>query len=287
MSTASASSALLDFDEVSRRLRLGTFADIGQREIRVDRVIGSVGRAHEFDASFRPTSLHLRRQLEQIRANRPDAADQPIRVYQVDQGYFVLDGHKRMALAVAEGRVYVDAEVRQYFTRYHVDPQTTMEAVRSTDEERRFREITGLAAGVPDARFPLSNPDGYLDLSESVKAHSYDLSVQRGELVAPAVAAAHWYEMVFQQATAAARQAGYDRLLRTCSDAERFLIMHHGNRAQFGPNWELPEATVDRSLRNLRAATPTRMASAASRLVRRPSRKADLLPEDDSDHPPD
>ena len=285
MAVAGRPPSLLDFDEVSRLLRLGTLVDLGQQEIPVERVIGSVGRAHEFDGAFRPKSVRLRRLLEQIQANRPDAADQPISVYQVDEGYFVLDGHKRMSLALAEGRVYIDAVVTKFFTRYHIDPETTIAAVRSTDEERRFREISGLALGVPDARFPLRDPDGYLDLSESVKAHAYDLSVQRGALVEPAEAARHWYEMVFQPATSAAHQAGYEAVLAGCSDAERFLIMRSGNRSPFGPNWEMQQATVDRSLHNLQAASPGRVTSAASRLTRGPQRQPDLLIEHDEDHP--
>jgi hypothetical protein len=276
--------SLLDFDEVGRLLRLGTFVEVGQQEIPTDRVIGSVGRAHEFDGAFRPHSARLRRLLEQIQSARPDAADLPITVYQVDHGYFVLDGHKRMALALTEGRLYIDAQVTRYLTRYHVDPATTMEAVRSTDEERRFREITGLAAGVPHARFPLSDLDGYLDLSESVKSHAYDVSVQRGQLVPAAEAAAHWYEFVFRPAAEAAREAGYDRLLATLTDADRFLVMRHGNRAAFGRNWEMPTAGMDRSLQNLRAATPSLVSSAASRISRRRRRPPGLLSEEEKGH---
>jgi hypothetical protein len=280
---------LLDFNEVRQLLRLGTFVEVGQQEIRTDRVIGSVGRAHEFDGSFRPHSARLRGLLEQIQAARPDAADLPISVYQVDHGYFVLDGHKRMALALAEGRDFIDAQVVRYLTRYHLDSATTMDDVRSTDEERHFREITGLVAGAPQVRFPLSDPDGYIDLSESVKAHAYDLSTRRGELVPAAEAAAHWYEFVFRPATEAAREASFDRLLESLTDADRFLIMRRGNRVPFGPNWEMPEAGMDRSLRNLRAATPSRVSSAAAKIAGRRRRPPGLLKETEKGHsdPPD
>ena len=180
---------LLSFDEVRRRLRLGTRLDAGQQEIRVDQVIGSVGRAHEFDRSFRPRTKRLQRIIGQIEVNRPDAADVPIVVYQVDQGYFVVDGHKRLAVAMRQGRVFIDAEVTQYLTRFQVDRDTTLESVRATDEELRFREGTGMATAVPAARFPLSDPDGYLDLEESVKSHAYDLSLQQGHIVPPIEAA--------------------------------------------------------------------------------------------------
>jgi hypothetical protein len=274
---------LLSFEEVRRRLRLGTRVDAGQQEISVDHIIGSVGRAHEFDGSFRPRTKRLQRVVDQIEINRPNAADVPIVVYQVDQGYFVVDGHKRLALAMREKRIFIDAEVTRYLTRFEVDRETTIESVRSTEEELRFREATGLAAAIPKERFPLSDSDGYLDLEESVKSHAYDLSLRQGQLVSPADAARHWYETVFQPVTAAARDAGYDRMLSGCSDAERFLLMRHGNRTTFGPNWELPQSGLDRSFRNLRDATPSRAEALATKLVRRRSRRTTLLGEKERD----
>jgi hypothetical protein len=275
---------LLDFGEVSHHLRLGTRVDLGRQEIPVHRVIGSVGRAHEFDRTFQPRGLRLRRIIDQIAANEPNAADTPIQVYEVDQAYFVLDGHKRMALAVREGRVYIDADVTRFFSRFHLDGQTTIDAVRLTDEEMRFREETGLLAAVPEARFPLGDPDEYLDLKESVKAHSYDLSLQRGQLVPAVEAAKHWYEAVFRAALAVAHESGYDEMLSTCSDAELFVIMRHGNRGRFGPDWEMAQTVADRSVKNLSAAAGPRLVSPVTRLVRRRRPRAEVLPQEPEGH---
>ena len=70
--------SLLEFEEVRRRLQLGTRVDVGVEEIAVEQVIGSMGRAHEFDGCFRPRTQRLRRVLDQIKAARPNAADLPI-----------------------------------------------------------------------------------------------------------------------------------------------------------------------------------------------------------------
>jgi hypothetical protein len=201
-----------------------------------------------------------------------------ITAYQVDEAYFVVDGHKRLSLAIADGRAYVDAEVTRFPTRYQLHGGTTIDAVQSTEEEFRFRERTGLVDGVRNARFPLSDPDGYLDLEESLKAHAYDISVQRGQLVPRAEAARHWYEFVFVPASALAREAGFNEMLSACTDAERFLIMRHGNRAPFGPGWEMSPGVADRSLRNLGAARP-KFGRAFARLLRRRRPQADVLPE--------
>jgi len=278
---------LLDFAEVSHHLRLGTRVDLGRQEIPVRRVIGSVGRAHEFDRYFQPRGRRLRRIVDQIEANQPKAADKPIAVYEVDQAYFVLDGHKRMALAVREGRLYIDAEVTRFFSRFHVDGQTTIDALRLTDEEMRFREETGLLAAVPEARFPLGDPDEYLDLKESVKAHSYDLSLQRGEVVPASEAARHWYDTGFRPALAIAHEGGYDEMLSTCSQAELFMIMRHGNRDRFGPDWQMRQTVADRSVENLRAAVGPKIVAPVTRLVRRHRPQARVVPQEHSGHSTD
>ena len=270
---------LLEFDEVRRRLRLGTRVDLGRQEIPVAQVIGSVGRADEFDGCFRPRTRRLRKVLYEIRQARPDAADMAIRVYQVDDAYFVEDGHKRLSLAVAEGRAYIDADVSSYATRFHLAPGATIDEVRLTAAEARFRELTGLDHAVPDVRFPLADADAYLELEESVKAHAYDLSAERGELVPAAEAAKHWYDFVYSPAVQVAREAGAARLLSSCSEAELFLVLRRGINRPFNAGWQVPEAAIARARQNVRAAAPGPVAGALSALARRTRTRPDVLDE--------
>lgn len=278
---------LLDFAEVQEWLRLGPRTDIGVREIPVEQVIGSAGRAHEFDGCFRPRTERLRGVLAQIRADQPDAADRPILVHQVDHAYFVVDGHKRMSLAIAEGRREIDAEVGRYATRYHLASGATMDAIRATELELRFREVTGLAAAVPGARFPVGDPDEYLELAESVKAHAWDLSRDHGELVDPVAAAGHWHETVFVEVLAVARRAGIDRLLASCSDAELFLIVRRGFGEPMDPGWQVPAAFEQHAAERLRAAKPGVVGEVVARVTgRRHSTPPILSPADLEPEPP-
>jgi hypothetical protein len=269
---------LLEFEAAQRHLRLGTQVDLGVQTIPLAQVIGTVGRGVEFDGSFRPRSLRMRRLIDHIGSARPDGVELPIQVYQVGQAYFVMNGHKRVSLAIADGQQYIDAQVTRISSRFRVDERTTIESIRATEDELRFREKTGLTAGAPGVRFPLSDPDGYLDLEESVKAHGYDLSVRAGQLLAPEDAARHWYEFVFRQATALARDAGYDAMLSGSTDADRFLIMRHGNRELFSPDWEISPPLADRSLTNL-AASRGNPRSRLERALRRRRVGGEILPE--------
>jgi hypothetical protein len=259
---------LLDFEEVRRRLQLGTRQAAGTHEIVISQIIGSVSRAHEFDGCFRPLTERLRDVLDQIRRARPDAANTAIHVYQVDHAYFVVDGHKRLALAAEEGREVIDAVVDRFASRFHLASGTTIEEVRATQRELRFRQLTGLDVAVPEARFPLGSPEGYLDLEESLKAHAYDLSRSEGRLVPPVEAARHWYERVYRAAVGIALESGVDRLLTSSTEAELFLMVRHGSQEQMAPGWEVAPAFRERTVDRLRATAPGRIPAALARVVR-------------------
>ena len=273
--------SLLEFEEVRRRLQLGTRVDVGVEEIAVEQVIGSMGRAHEFDGCFRPRTQRLRRVLDQIKAARPNAADLPISVYQVDHAYFVVDGHKRMALAVEEGREMIDADVGRFASRFHVGGGTTMQQIQTTAREARFRQVTGLDVALPDVRFPLGDIDGYLDLEESLKAHAYDLSREEGRLVPPAEAARHWYDHIYRAAVEIALSSKIARLLSTSTEPELFLMVRRGSHGPLDPDWQVPPSFVEYSVDRLRESEPKGIASALSRVTRRRRPRTDILPEAD------
>jgi hypothetical protein len=273
--------SLLEFEEVRRRLQLGTRVDVGVQEIPIDQIIGSMGRAHEFDGCFRPRSDRLRRVLVQIQAARPNAADTAIAVYQVDHAYFVVDGHKRLALAVEEGREVIDADVGRFASRFHVAGGTTMQEIRVTEREDHFRQETGLDQAVPDVRFPLGDVDGYLDLEESVKAHAYDLSQQERRVVPPVEAARHWYETVYRAAVRIARDAGIARLLDTSTEPELFLMIRSGSHGPMSPDWQVRPEFVESTVDRLREAEPRGISSALSRVTRRRRPRTDILPSGD------
>jgi hypothetical protein len=276
---------LLDFEEVRRRLHLGPRRDIGTQEIPVAQVIGSAGRAHEFDGCFRPRTDRLRRVLTEIKHAKPNAADSAILVYQVDHAYFVVDGHKRLSLAVEEGRESIDAEVGRFSSRFHVSSGTTMDDIRATERELQFRQASGLAAAVPEARFPLSEPEGYLDLEESVKAHCYDLSNSEGRLVEPAEGAKHWYDRVYGPAVGIALDSGVARLLSSTTEADRFLLIRQGAHGPMDHDWQIRPAFVEKTRDRLRAAEPGPLPATIARVTRRRRPKPRVLPAGDVDPP--
>src|SRR4051812_11838670 len=270
---------LLAFEEVRLRLGLGTRLPVGRMEVQIASIIGSVGRSADFDGCFRPKKAHLRTAIRE-RAADPSIVDLPVRLLQVDHAYFVDDGHKRLSIAIGNGQSEIDADVDRFETTFHVAPGTTMGAIRATARERRFRETTGLAAAVPEERFPLSDPDGYLELEESVKAHTLDLSRSAGRLLSRGEGAGHWYETVYRPVLRIADASAASRLLESTTAADRFLLFRRGFDAPMDTDWRIPAAHVERGLANLAEQTPGRLASRVPRLGRRSARPAELLPNE-------
>jgi hypothetical protein len=273
---------LLDFTEVERLLQLGTRTDIGTHEIPVRDVVGSVSRVHEFDGCFRPKTARLKKLIARIQEAKPDAPDDPILVYQVDHAYFVVDGHKRLSIAIAAGREFIDAEVGWYPSRFHLAGGTTMDQIRATDLERRFRHDTGLGAAVPEARFPLSDPAAYLELAESVKAHGYDLSRDQGRLVEPAEAARHWYDFVFRPVVDTGRAFGLGRVLTSCSEPELFLLLRQGaSLLPMDHGWQMPAWFEGVAKDNIRRSEPAGVPAVIARVAGRAKPTPKLLPTSD------
>lgn len=277
---------LLEFEEVRHRLQLGTRRDIGVQEIPVDQIIGSVSRAHEFDGCFRPQTDRLRKLIHEIRQARPNAADTAILVYQVDHAYFVVDGHKRLSLAVEEGREAIDAEVGRFASSFHVARGTTMADIRATERERGFRQITGLDRAVPEARFPLTDFESYLDLEESVKAHAYDLSRDLGRVVEPAEGARHWYDFVYRPVVKITLDSGVHALLSSGTEADHFLLVRAGSQGPMEHGWQIAPAFVEKSRDRIRAAAPKRVPATIARVTRRGKPRPTVLPQSDIDAAP-
>ena len=276
---------LLAFDEVRRRLGLGTRLPVGRREVSIADIVGSVGRVQDFDGCFRPRNARLRKLIREIGDNAA-ARDVPIRLIQVDHAYFVEDGHKRLSLAVTDGWQEVDADVDRYQTEFHLAPGATIDSVRLTARERRFREVTGLAKAVPEERFPLSDPDGYLELEESVKAHTLDLSHSEGRLLSAEDGARHWFQAVYLPVLALADASSASRLLESTTGPDRYLLFRKGFDASLDPDWQIPAAFVERGRANLAEGTPPRWSGVVAPLSRRTPRRAELLKTESEATPP-
>jgi hypothetical protein len=206
--------SLLPFDETRRRLRVVGRSYVGLREIPVERIVGSVDRARDFDRDFRPRQRQSRGRLAGLREAFPDGVMPPISVFEVGGAYFVEDGHHRVALARERGADFIDADVTQLLTNYAVPPGVDIGQLVHTEQQRILLEETGLGRARPEAVIEFTLLAGYSQLGDVIKAHGYELDRQRGAVLSPEEVAGDWYDSVYVPAIEAAQRAGLQEVMK-------------------------------------------------------------------------
>ena len=223
---------LLSFEEASRFLGACRRTYLGLREIPVERIVGSVDRASDFDRDFTARRRLSRSRLASLRKAFPDGAMPAIVVFEVGGAYFVEDGHHRVALARERHMEFIDAEVTQLRTEYELAPDVDVCRLVHTDAQRVLYEESGLALARPDAVIEFTLLDGYTQLRDIIKAFGYELARESGTLPPPEEVAARWYDTVYLPGVAACHAAGLPELYRSwhSTDADLFLWIYQLRR---------------------------------------------------------
>jgi len=105
---------LASFADATAGRRATAQRNVGLQAVDLDTIVGSVGKAHEFDYGFRPgPTVDERRWLGIARALRSGESLPPVSLYRVGGRHFVQDGHHRVSASRAIGRQSVDAYVTE------------------------------------------------------------------------------------------------------------------------------------------------------------------------------
>jgi hypothetical protein len=87
---------------------------IGMEEILVEKIVGTIGRAKDFDHKFRPLKSSLRDRWVNVYLTFEKEGWPPIVVHKVGDQYYVEDGHHRVSVARLLGMTFIDAKVWDY-----------------------------------------------------------------------------------------------------------------------------------------------------------------------------
>jgi hypothetical protein len=189
---------LLPFDEVAGQLHLRRSLYRGLRTVEVAKIVGSVGKAADFDREFHPLRQESRVRWARIhRAMQADESIPPVQLYLVGHAYFVLDGHHRISAAREQGQQYIDAEVIELPTPVALESGVSPDELIIKAEQAGFLEQTGLDSLRPVARLEVSEPGLYDVLLEHVDVHRYYMGVEQQREVPWEEAVAHWYDEVY------------------------------------------------------------------------------------------
>jgi hypothetical protein len=219
-------STLVPLDELQQRLRMFEQSYVGIRPIPVDAIVGSADRASDFDNKFLPKTSRTRERWKHLERRFPAGDFPPIVVYQVDESYFVVDGHHRVAIAKAKGLATMDAEITRLRARLPIPVDLDMGQLIRLEQQRLFLVESGLERARPEAVIEFSRPPGYIELLELVKLHGYNLIHERQELLPIEEIAGDWYDRLYLPTVDAIRREGLLDAFPNTTEADQFLWIY-------------------------------------------------------------
>lgn len=165
--------------------------DRGIRSVPVAQIVGSVGRYHDFDSEFRlmqhvpPDRLENIKQVMMSGKRLP-----PVKLYQIKDEYYALDGNHRIAAAKEIGYLEIDAKIVEF-----VPSKNTLDNILYR-EKSEFNEITRLPHAIE-----LTEVGQYGHLIKQIAKHQDFLQQEAGEPVSFESTARDWYETIYRPLT--------------------------------------------------------------------------------------
>ena len=189
---------LLSYDDVKSALHIGGPIYRGVQTVRVEQIVGSLNRYHQFDRAFLPVEDRIASRWQNVdRAFYEDISLPPVVLYKVGQVYFVVDGHHRVSVARAQGQEFIEAVVRECATKVNITPDLKPEDLEILGEKVHFLERTRLDDLRPESRVRLTIPDGFDRMLQHIAVHRYFMGLELKRDVPENEAITDWYDKVY------------------------------------------------------------------------------------------
>ncbi len=170
----------------------------GLRAVPLDRIVGSVGRYQDFDARFRFKGTSPSERLQGIQqAMTQGKALPPVRLYQIKDEYYVLDGNHRIAAAKQLGHDDILAHIVEL-----VPSKDTLENLIFR-QRADFADRTGLTVDIR-----MTEVGQYDHLLEQIEQHRRHLAESRSGDADTKAAAQDWYRTIYRPLCRIIEQAG-------------------------------------------------------------------------------
>ena len=195
------------------------FIDHGVQTIALENIIGSVGKYADFDSRFRPKKhVSAQRFTEIKQAMRQGKAIPPVKLYQIRNQYYVLDGNHRVSAAKELGWSEINASVVELLSG-----KNTMENLLYL-EKKKFFEKTGLPGQID-----LTEVGKYNYLEQQIRNHQVYLASESGRDCDFPRAARDWFQTIFLPMTAIIKNGGLLKYFpgRTLADLYTYIAFHH------------------------------------------------------------
>lgn len=207
-----------NFGESQKREEAWDMKDRGTKSVPLSRIVGSVGRYHDLDERFRfksnVPSERYQRIKEAIRTGRPLP---PIKLYQIKEEYYVLDGNHRVAAAKEYHWESIEATIMEF-----ISSNNSLKDILYR-EKIDFIEKTGLPYCID-----LTEVYQYHRLMRQLVRHREYLERERKAPVTIRAAAEDWYKLIYQPMVAIIEKSRLHKGFpdRTVSDLYMFISTH-------------------------------------------------------------
>lgn len=244
------STSLLPFDEAYKKLRATGIVDRGIKEIPIAAIVGSVNRYADFNRSFLPrndSDLNRWATVKAITVDPTRFGLEPIRVYQIGEAYFVIDGNHRVSVARQMGTPTIEAYVIEVMTRVPLSADASPEELILKSEQADFLERTRLDVSRPGCALAVTVPGEYWTLDEQIDAFRQNPAGTPGADDPLDVAAARWYDEVYVPVVLTIRDRGVLRYFPGRTETDLFIwISEHRNELEAELGWQVrPDAAAE------------------------------------------
>jgi len=226
---AAAPSEVKSFKDQQNKEAAFDARDRGIRTVPMSRIVGSVGRYQDFDSRFRfkhnRPSERLQWITEAMRQGRPLG---PLKLYQIKDEYYVLDGNHRISAAKTLDHDEILAHIFEF-----IPSENTLQNILYR-ERAEFSD----RAQLPD-EINLTEVSQYAYLLEQITDHQQYLQGEQEHTVSVEKAALDWYKTIYRPLCTIIKRG---RLIdsfpeRTIADLYAYITLHQwkeGRKRRYG-----------------------------------------------------
>ncbi len=211
-------SEIKSFDESQHIEEAYDTKERGIKTVPLDHIVGSVGRYHDFDGQFKPKQHMPSARLQSIKmAMKNGKLLPPVKLYQIKNEYYVLDGNHRVAMAKELKWDSIQAKIVEFIS----SKETICDILYN--EKSEFIEKTGLLTTLE-----LTEIGQYRRMMDQILQHKTFMEEEKWSTITLKEASSDWYRSIYKPLVVIIEKANLIRAFknRTISDLYMYVSTH-------------------------------------------------------------
>ncbi len=252
---------LLPFETVQEHISSEDIRNHGLKRIPLEAIVGSVGRYADFTRDFLPRSRALQTRWARVRSKFRNLEDMPpIKVYQIGEVYFVLDGNHRVSIARESHAKEIRAYVTELQTTIKITPKTDLDTLILEIEEKEFLTQTQLDKLTPLPDLTITTPGKYQVLTQQIEYFQKILSENRPGNISFIQAAKDWYRYIYLPAAQLIQEHQLLRDFPNRTETDLYIwISQHQEELYASLGWEIDPENAASDLADQFSLRPQRV----------------------------